>query len=132
MRTLSAVLVGVLIGLVSAALTHSDAGLGELPAARVALVAALFVVGGLAIGWLARGSWGLAAVCAWFTTLVSVMALVGLLGGPRSAPTSGVWLPVLGFLLLPYLLSLFGGFVGSRLVTHHLEHSGGMSDPPAA
>ncbi len=111
MRTIVAVLIATLSGLAAMPLIFSDMP-GVPVLSRVVILAAIFILGGLLVGLIARHRWPLAAICAWSPLLMGLCGLLGQLGTGSTLPH---WLEIVGFLLGPPLASLFGGFLGSRL-----------------
>lgn len=118
MRTIVAVLIAALSGLVALPFVFSDLAPGESVLLRVVIAAAIFILGGLLVGLIAKHRWPLAAICAWFPVLMGLVLLSVKLGTGGTPP---YWSAIGGFLFGPAVASLFGGFLGWRLGSYWEE-----------
>lgn len=116
MRVVGPLALAIGTGLVAFTFVFSDLAPGESVLLRVAIVVAVFGGGGFLVGWTAQGRWRLASVCAWTPIAMGVFMLSGKL---QTGNTPPYWSAIFGFLFGPLLVSLFGGFLASRLRARH-------------
>ena len=127
MRTLVAVVAAVLIGVVALpfafGVVMSELADVETEVADAVILAALFVGGGLLVGWLAGRRWRLAVICAWAPVLMGVYWL-----------SVSLWSWLLFAALVPgsVVASLFGGFLGHRLAERRVREADSVRARPAA
>lgn len=100
-------------GVLGLAAVFTDVGPTSTPAARALACAALFLVGGLLIGFLnPRGrAWGLAVLAAWGPAVLGAMGLWIWIRTPASGEPG----LALVFLLAPAGVALAGGWSGARV-----------------
>lgn len=111
LRTISAILLALVIGFVGLRLLYSDLGPGETITQRLYITEAVYFTAGLAIGLTSPNKWWLAGLAAWGGVLLAVASLFN--------PVRDTWLTLI-FLIASLLPSFVGGYTGSFIGKRHL------------
>lgn len=112
-RTVSAVGLALLVGILALPFVFSDPSLDESVAQRVVIIAGIFLVGGAFVGWMAGRRWPVSVLCAWTPFGMGLVMLFGKVTAEGHVP---YWSTIGAFLLGPIALAVLGGYAGFRLV----------------
>lgn len=112
-RTVIAIGLAVLVGILALPFVFSDLGPDEGIAYRVGIVASIFFLGGIFVGGVAGRRWPISALCVWSPFGMGLVMLFSKLTGQGQAP---YWSTIGAFLLAPLAVALLGGYAGSRLM----------------
>lgn len=111
-RTVIAVGLAVIVGILALPFVFSDLAPDEGVGQRVVVGGLIFFLGGALVGWVAIRRWPVSALCAWSPCAIGLVMLISKLTVREEVPH---WSSIGVFLLVPLAVVVLGGYAGYRL-----------------